>query len=210
MNTTESEVKISKLEDLKFRQNVDISQRRQVLKILVSMFLIILFSIFFQTNKNIAEYERLSNEYVFRKREFEVISKELLQEKNKLKEKKILYESSLKLLNEAQAIINTDHLPEGAQPVDRIKKRNKLVDKEKIANDELVSQQKQTQIVTNNYNKAETKLFEADRAINRFAETWKNTIESQEEITASDKKKYDRLNTMEMKTSQRFGNISSN
>ena len=54
--------------------------------------------------------------------------------------------------------------------MDRIKQRNKLREKEKVAREELIEQQTKTENVNKEVIQAERKLFEADRAVNRFAE----------------------------------------
>lgn len=62
-------------------------------------------------------------------------------------------------------------MPEGAQPVDRIKARNKLLLKKQQAADFLTTQQALTADAMKQLEAAERQLFEADRNANRFAET---------------------------------------
>lgn len=74
-------------------------------------------------------------------------------------------------LSLAQAVIDADYLPEGAQPVDRIKARNKLTVKKQQAEEAFAIQRRQTEESMKILEAADRSLFEADRSVNRFAET---------------------------------------
>ena len=106
-------------------------------------------------------------------------------------------------LSSAQAVIDSDYLPEGAQPIDRIKARNKLAVKKQQAADALALQKRQTEDCVKQLEAADRNLFEADRSVNRFAETLRDALAMSEEIKISDEQKAKHLLFIDQQTALR-------
>ena len=95
------------MNELNFRRNVDPDVRRR-------------------TNKSLIELEGLQAEYKRCKDEVDNNDKKLEFANDKLVQCTLELEKYRNLLSNSQEEIDADYLPEGAQPKDRIQKRNDL------------------------------------------------------------------------------------
>jgi len=180
MMMPEKQVKF-KMTDLNFRKNVDPEKRRNA-------------------NKNILELNELKSEYRSRKDDAESLTKLLQTEKEKLKEITAQVEEARNKLSAAQEEIDADYLPEGAQPRARIQARDVILAQVLQTETSLTAQKSCTAKVSDELMEAERKLFEADRNINRFAETLEDTILAIATIKELDKEKAIKLACMEEET----------
>eukprot|EP00597_Dinobryon_sp_UTEXLB2267_P012124 CAMPEP_0170113434 /NCGR_PEP_ID=MMETSP0020_2-20130122/9888_1 /TAXON_ID=98059 /ORGANISM="Dinobryon sp., Strain UTEXLB2267" /LENGTH=1783 /DNA_ID=CAMNT_0010339793 /DNA_START=13 /DNA_END=5360 /DNA_ORIENTATION=- len=173
-----------KMTDLNFRKNVDPEKRRNA-------------------NKSIIELNELKSEYRKRKDDAESLTKLLQSEKEKLKEITAQVEEARNKLSAAQEEIDADYLPEGAQPRARIQARDVILAQVSQAETSLMAQRSCTAKVSEDVLEAERKLFEADRNINRFAETLEDTMLAIATIKELDKEKALKLSNMEEETQKR-------
>ena len=174
-------MKITSVKDLNFRQNVDPSFRRA-------------------TNKNISEFKRLNEQYHQAKLLLEDAQSSLDSQTKITAVAEKNYESSAKKLADLQAIIDGDHLPEGAQPVKRIKNRNKVkehtqallevAEKERIVlarKDEYLKQ-------------LEHDFFLIDTSYNRFGSTIQSAMANHKKISEADLIKVEKIQDINVKT----------
>ena len=170
--------------DLNFRKNVDPEKRRNA-------------------NKRILELNELKSEYKQRSDDAESLTKLLQSEKEKLKDITTEVEQARNELSIAQVEIDADYLPEGAQPRARIQARDVLAVKVAQVEAALDAQRKSTAKISEQLMEAERRLFEADRKINRFAESLEDTILAIATIKELDKEKALKLADMEIQTNKR-------
>ena len=173
-----------KMTELNFRKNVDPDKRRNA-------------------NKSILELNELKREYKQRSDDAESLTKLFQSEKEKLKEITLEVEQTRNQLSVAQEEIDSDYLPEGAQPRARIQARDLIAVKVAQVEAALDLQRKSTAKVSDQLMEAERRLFEADRNINRFAETLEDTILAIATIKELDKEKALKLKNMEEQTNKR-------
>ena len=173
-----------KMTDLNFRKNVDPEKRRNA-------------------NKRILELNELKSEYKQRSDDAESLTKLLQSEKEKLKDITTEVEQARNELSIAQVEIDADYLPEGAQPRARIQARDVLAVKVAQVEAALDAQRKSTAKISEQLMEAERRLFEADRKINRFAESLEDTILAIATIKELDKEKALKLADMEIQTNKR-------
>eukprot|EP01032_Pedospumella_encystans_P035044 gene35044-39629_t len=164
-----------------FRRNVEPEKRRK-------------------TNKSLLELKEFQNEYNASKEEVDACDRKLQNENQKLLHATTELENARNLLSNAQEEIDSDYLPEGAQPRARIQRRDELslrVDQLEAALD---VQRSFTQKANQVFLEAERRLFNADKNINRFAETLEDVVFAKETIAALDREKAQRLAKMESQT----------
>lgn len=83
---------------------------------------------------------------------------------------RIALDGLIEQLSAAQEVIDSDYLPEGAQPPARIAKRDKLQIEVSFLEAALEAQLRSTNKVFEELNEAEKKLFEADRNLHQFVD----------------------------------------
>lgn len=110
-------------------------------------------------------------------------------EENKLREARERTERAEEALADAQVEIDADHLPEGAQPRPRIHKRDKLAQELNQLEVALEAQRQATKAAQDDLMQCEKVMFEADRNINRFAETLEDTLLAMATIKELDRDK---------------------
>lgn len=166
--------------ELNFRKNVDPSFRRG-------------------TNKQLLELNELKIEYKKCQEETDLVEEQLEIEKQKLQELTFTVEQLRNELASAQAEIDADYLPEGAQPRPRIHLRDRIDVQVRQAEAALDAQRNSTQQATERFMEAENRLFQADRSISRFAETLEDTILAKNTIQDLDNQKKQKLQDLAQK-----------
>jgi len=176
-----------------FRRNVEPEKRRK-------------------TNKSLLELKEFQNEYNASKAEVDTCDRKLQNENQKLLHATMELENARNLLSNAQEEIDSDYLPEGAQPRARIQRRDELnlvgynINNRQILpyfnilfliNSQRVDQLEAALDVQRNFTQkanevfleAERRLFNADKNINRFAETLEDVVLAKETIASLDREK---------------------
>lgn len=102
-------------------------------------------------------------------------------------------------LSDAQEEIDADFLPEGAQPIPRIQKRDKFRILVSQLESSLDVQKRNTQIAFENVNLAERNLFNADKDLNRCVDNIENAELLLSEQAELDKERADKLAKLELK-----------
>ncbi len=158
------------MEDINFRRNVDPGFRRK-------------------TNKNLLELNNLREDYEKKKRALKDADDLLSREKSRLDERNLKLEETRNLLSEAQAEIDADYLPEGAQPRARIQKRDEvavMVEQNEAA---YLAQKSAMDVASEAQMAAEREFFNADRILNRYAEGLEDIMQAKAIIEELDKEK---------------------
>ncbi len=158
------------MEDINFRRNVDPGFRRK-------------------TNKNLLELNNLREDYEKKKRALKDADDLLNREKTRLDERNSKLEEARNLLSEAQAEIDADYLPEGAQPRARIQKRDEvavMVEQNEAA---YLAQKSAMDAASEAQMAAEREFFNADRILNRYAEGLEDIMQAKAIIEELDKEK---------------------
>ncbi len=158
------------MEDINFRRNVDPGFRRK-------------------TNKNLLELKNLREDYEKKKRALKDADDLLSREKSRLDERNLKLEETRNLLSEAQAEIDADYLPEGAQPRARIQKRDEvavMVEQNEAA---YLAQKSAMDVASEAQMAAEREFFNADRILNRYAEGLEDIMQAKAIIEELDKEK---------------------
>jgi predicted nucleic acid-binding Zn-ribbon protein len=158
------------MEDINFRRNLDPGFRRK-------------------TNKNLLELNNLREEYDRKKGSLFEADELVKREKARLDDRSARLEEAQNALSDAQAEIDADYLPEGAQPRARIQKRDELaliVDQSEAA---YQAQKKAMETATQAQITAEREFFNADRSLNRFAEGLEDVMQAKAIIEELDREK---------------------
>lgn len=158
------------MEDINFRRNVDPAFRRK-------------------TNKSVLELNSLREDYERKKRSLQEADDLVNREKSRLDDKNANLEGARNQLSEAQAEIDADYLPEGAQPRARIQKRDELAMMVEQSEAAYHAQKKAMEIATEAQMAAEREFFTADRALNRFAEGLEDLMQAKAIIAELDQEK---------------------
>jgi FKBP-type peptidyl-prolyl cis-trans isomerase len=159
------------MDDINFRRNVDPAFRRQ-------------------TNKSLAELNSLQAEYESKKNKLHDADGLLSREKDRMDDRTIELENARNDLSEAQSEIDSDYLPEGAQPRARIQKRDEYIVSVQQCEAAFEAQKKATHAATELQLQAERDFFLADRTLNRFAEGLEDVLQAKAVISGLDKEKY--------------------
>jgi len=133
----------------------------------------------------------------------------LKSKKEKLENLLHLVEEANNELSLAQEEIDSIPLPEGAQPKARIQKRDQLLLRSGQLEASLAAQKTATKSASDQFSLAERSLFEADREINRYAETLEDTLQSYSLMKQLDKQKAERIAKMESKRLARIQKIEN-
>ena len=153
-----------------FRRNVDPKLRRK-------------------TDSSLLELNNLKTEYNNCKIKTERAENKYKAEENKLRIARELTERAEEALADVQVEIDSDHLPEGAQPRPRIHKRDKLAQELSQLEAALEAQKQATNAAHDEFMECEKLMFQADRNINRFAETLEDTLLAMATIKELDRDK---------------------
>lgn len=179
-----------------FRRNVEPEKRRK-------------------TNKSLLELKEFQTEYNASRDQVDSCDRKLQAENEKLTAATIAVEEARNLLSNVQEEIDCDYLPEGAQPRARIQRRDELsmvsaadlfqlqhgainlsplliyIAIQQVGQLEtaLEVQRGFTQRANEVYMEAERGLFNADKNLNRFAETLDDVMLAKETIATLDQEK---------------------
>ena len=141
----------------------------------------------------------LRSEYNTCKVETDKLEQVYQTEKERQIKASIALEEAIQVLAEAQEEIDADYLPEGAQPVARIQRRDKFQFQVNQLNIALQAQKATTKKAFDAVAIAERKLFESDKKLNQFVDTIEESdiaLATQAEI---DKLRSERLAKLEEK-----------
>jgi hypothetical protein len=152
-----------------------------------------------RANKSLAEVGNFKSEYRACKAKTEELVVILGNERaSQSQANAALIEMQTKL-SDAQEEIDADFLPEGAQPIPRIQKRDKFRILVSQLESSLDVQKRNTQIALENVNLAERKLFNADKDLNRCVDNIENAELLLSEQSELDKERAEKLAKLEIK-----------
>lgn len=152
----------------------------------------------------LAEVGFLRDEYRTWKIKVDELDKAWEHQRNLQKEAVLNLENAKEQLSSAQEEIDADYLPEGAQPVKRIAKRDKLRILVSQLEAALNAQKQSTQRSFEELQVVEKKLFEADKKLNQFVDTLEDAQEAAAFQAEIDKERAARLAKLELKRVERW------
>lgn len=150
-------------------------------------------------NKVLSEVGHLRGEYKTKRLKLDELEATL---SNEIDRQERCSKSLLQLqekLSSIQEIIDSDYLPEGAQPVARIQKRDSILIQVGQLEVALIAQKQSTQLAFDIVNQEEKKLFEIDRDLNRYVDKLEDAETSLQLQMELDKERSNRLAKLEAK-----------
>lgn len=171
------------LSELGFRQNVDPQFRREA-------------------NKNISEYNRLRESLIRQMAENKRSREAFVAADIKRLNLERTHEEGKKELALVQAVIDAEYLPEGAQPIDRIKNRNKISSKVEQQRINAEKQRELTDALSDALKGKDHDLFVAERGFHRYGEILQQTMRDLNIISDLDNDKLSKVETIQMKNAE--------
>lgn len=154
--------------------------------------------------KSLANVGSLKAEYNATTTEVARLEKILDEEKLKLSRTRDALDRTREELLEVEEEIDSDRLPEGAQPVKRIQRRDKLTLQTGQLTVAVAAQTKAVEAAVQAIAAAERKLFEADKNLNKFVDEIEE-VEAAITVQASlDKDRSEKLASMEIERAKRW------